>query len=398
MNQTVALSDKIFWVGVNDWETPLFEAMWPLPQGISYNSYLIVDDKTALIDAVKQPFLPNLVGQIEQLLPAGKTLDYLIINHVEPDHSSALKLLPRLFPEMQIVGNKRTADLLASYYGITSPLHLVSEGEVLDLGRHQLTFHITPMIHWPETMMTYESSEKVLFSGDAFGGFGALEGGIFDDEIKVEYFENEILRYYANILGKFSPMVQKALARLKALEMGIIAPAHGPVWRQNPHYILDRYNRWSSHQTEPGAVIVYGSMYANTQQMAEAVARGLAEAGVRDIRLHHASSSPLSDILTDAWRFKGLILGSCTYETRLFPPMRQVVDIFSEKGLGENRRLGLFGSYGWSGGAVKELRDFAARGNWTMVDPIVEVKGAPSQDTLNQCALLGKNMADAVKS
>ncbi len=369
-----------------------------MSKGISYNSFLIVDDKTALIDTAKQPFLVNLIGKVEQLLPPGKSLDYLIINHMEPDHTGALKLLPRLFPDMQIVGNKKTADFLASYYGITAPLHLVNEGDVLDLGRHQLTFHITPMIHWPETMMTYDSTEKILFSGDAFGGFGALEGGIFDDEIGKSYYENEILRYFSNILGKFSPMVQKALTRLQALEIGIIAPAHGPIWRQDPHYILDRYNRWSSHQTEIGAVIVYGSMYANTQQMAEAVARGLAEAGIRDIRLHHISTSHLSHILTDAWRFKGLILGSCTYETRLFPPMRLLVDFLSEKGLAENRRLGLLGSYGWSGGAVKELKEFASRSNWAVVDPIVEVKGAPLPDTLDQCALLGRNMAELLKS
>jgi flavorubredoxin len=396
MKHPIAVCGHIYWVGVNDYETQLFENLWPLPKGVSYNSYIIVDDKIALIDTVKQSFLPNLVSKIEQLLPPGRTLDYLVINHMEPDHSGSLKLFPKLFPQMKIVGNKRTAEFLESYYGITSPLMVVNEGDILDLGHHKLTFYLTPMIHWPETMMTYETTAKILFSGDAFGGFGALEGGIFDDEVKVDYYERETLRYFSNIVGKFSPMVQKALARLKGLDIGTIAAAHGPIWRENPGHIIEQYDRWSSHQTEPGAVIAYGSMYANTQRMAEAVARALAEAGVQEIRLHHASTSHLSYILTDVWRFKGLALGSCTYDNRLFPPLRLLLDFLKDKGAAENRQLGIFGSYGWSGGAVKEIQDFASQGNWTVVEPIVQVKGAPTQETLEQCFILGKNLAEVI--
>jgi flavorubredoxin len=397
MKHPIAVCGHIYWVGVNDYDTQLFENLWPLPKGVSYNSYLIVDDKVALIDTVKQAYLPNLVSKIEQLLPPGKNLDYLVINHMEPDHSGSLKLFPRLFPEMKIIGNKRTAEFLESYYGITSPISVVDEGDVLDLGHHKLNFYLTPMIHWPETMMTYETTAKILFSGDAFGGFGALEGGIFDDEVKAEYYENETLRYFSNIVGKFSPMVQKAIARLKGLEIETIAPAHGPIWRQNPHHILEQYDRWSSHQTEPGAVIAYGSMYANTQRMAETVARAMAETGVQEIRLHHASTSHLSYILADAWRFKGLALGSCTYDNKLFPPLRLLVDFLKDKGVAQNRCLGIFGSYGWSGGAVKEIQDFASQGNWTVVEPVVQVKGAPTQEILEQCFVLGKNLAEMIK-
>jgi flavorubredoxin len=398
MKHPIAVCGHIYWVGVNDYETQNFENLWPLPKGVSYNSYLIVDDKVALIDTVKQAFLPNLVTKIEQLLPPGKTLDYLVINHMEPDHSGSLKLFPKLFPEMKIIGNKRTAEFLEAYYGITSPIVVIEEGDVLDLGHHKLNFYITPMIHWPETMMTYETTAKILFSGDAFGGFGALEGGIFDDEVKTEYYENETLRYFSNIVGKFSPMVQKALGRLKGLEIETIAAAHGPIWRQNPNHILEQYDRWSSHQTEPGAVIAYGSMYANTQRMAETLARAMAEAGVQEIRMHHASTSHLSYILTDAWRFKGLALGSCTYDNRLFPPLRLLVDFLKDKGVAQNRHLGIFGSYGWSGGAVKEIQEFATQGNWTVVEPTVQVKGAPTEETLEQCYVLGKNLAEAIKS
>jgi flavorubredoxin len=194
MKHPIAVGSHIYWVGVNDYETQLFEGLWPIPRGISYNSYLIVDDKVALIDAVKQFFLPELLEKIDRLLPAGKSLDYLIINHREPDHTGSLKLFPRLFPEMKMVGNKKTAGFLESYYGLTEPVVVVEEGEVLDLGRHKLTFYITPMVHWPETMMTHETTTKILFTGDAFGGFGALEGGIFDDQINPEYFDYETLR------------------------------------------------------------------------------------------------------------------------------------------------------------------------------------------------------------
>jgi len=398
MKEPVALSENIYWVGVNDYETQLFEGLWPMPRGISYNSYLIVDDKVALIDAVKQFFLPDLMEKIGQVLPAGKSIDYLVINHMEPDHTGSLKLFPQLFPQMTIVGNKKTAGFLESYYGLTEPVTVVEEGDVLDLGRHKLTFYITPMIHWPETMMTHETTSNVLFTGDAFGGFGALEGGIFDDQIRADYFEYETLRYFANVIGKFSPMVQKAISRLKDMDIGTIAAAHGPVWRRNPGHIIGQYDRWSSHQTEPGAVVVYGSMYGNTQRMAETVARGLAAAGVQDIRLHPASTSHLSYILADAWRFKGLVLASCTYDSRLFPPLRLLVDFLSPKGVSQNRVLGILGSYGWAGGAVKEMQDFASQGDWNVVEPVVQVKGGPTRDTLEQCFELGKNMAQAIKA
>lgn len=398
MQDPIAVNENIYWIGVNDYETQLFEGLWPLPRGISYNSYLIVDDKVALIDTVKQFFLPDLLEKIDSLLPAGKTIDYLIINHMEPDHTGSLKLFPQLFPEMKIIGNKKTADFLESYYGITSPVSVVEDGDVLDLGHHKLTFYLTPMIHWPETMMTHETTTKILFTGDAFGGFGALEGGIFDDEINPDYFEYETLRYFANVISKFSPMVQKGLERLQAVEIGAIASAHGPVWRQNPRHIVEQYDRWSSHQTEPGAVIVYGSMYGNTQRMAETVARGLAEAGIKEIRLHPASTSHLSYILADAWRFRGLVLASCTYDSRLFPPLRLLVDFLSPKGVSQNRRLGILGSYGWAGGAIKEMQDFASEGDWTVVDPVVQVKGAPTPDTLEECFVLGKNLAAAIKA
>lgn len=218
----------------------------------------------------------------------------------------------------------------------------VADGGSLDLGKHSLSFHLTPMVHWPETMVTYESEEKILFSADAFGGFGALTGGIFDDEVDIAYFEDEILRYFSNIVGKYCAMVQKAIEKLKHINISVIAPTHGPVWRSNPGWIVDRYDRWSRHQAEAGVVIAYASMYGNTEKMMEAVASGLAEQDVSRIRIHDVSRTHISFLIRDAWRFKALILGSPTYDTKLFPTMDNFVKMLSHKQL-KNRILGLLG-------------------------------------------------------
>jgi flavorubredoxin len=244
-------------------------------------------------------------------------------------------------------------------------------------------------------MMSFEETSGTIFSGDAFGGFGALDGGIFDDEVDVSLFEYEILRYFSNIVGKFSPMVQKALTKVKDLEIKIIAPSHGPVWREKPDYIFNAYDRWSRHVTEPGAVVVYGSMYTNTQKMAEAVARGLALTGVKQVKVYNSAVTHISDIIADIWRYKGLALGSCTYDVQLFPPMAHLVSTLKSKQMKE-RSLGIFGSYGWSGGAVKALREFAESPGWELVEPVVESQCAPKEDALKLCRDLGKNLGERV--
>ena len=392
MHPSIAVTDDIYWVGVNDRETQIFEALWPIPEGISYNAYLILDEKVALIDTVKNCYLTQLVNKIQKLLKSGQSVDYLIINHMEPDHSGAIEMVTKVFPGIQIIGNKKTLEFLEGYYGITQNTKQIADGDVLDLGRHKLSFHLTPMVHWPETMMTYDSTDKVLFSGDAFGGFGALNGGIFDDELDVDFYEDEILRYFSNIVGKYSPMVQKAFAKLAGLDIAAIAATHGAVWRKNPKCIIDHYDRWSRYEGEKGVVLVYASMYGNTKKMAEEVARGLMAEGMNRIRIYNVSESHVSYIIKDAWRYQGIILGSCTYDMKLFPLMKNVTDLLAAKML-KNRSLGIFGSYGWSGGAVKALRAFAEVVKWDLVEPQVEALRAPSDDILAQCKQLGRNMA-----
>jgi len=396
MESAVKIRDGIYWIGVNDRTTDIFEGIWPLPRGVSYNSYIIDDDKVAVIDTVKQNSFEKFLDKINSVIGLGRKIDYLIVNHMEPDHSGAIGLLLNLHPEMKIVGNKKTAEFLKSFFGISENVVTVADGGSLDLGKHSLSFHLTPMVHWPETMVTYESEEKILFSADAFGGFGALTGGIFDDEVDIAYFEDEILRYFSNIVGKYCAMVQKAIEKLKHINISVIAPTHGPVWRSNPGWIVDRYDRWSRHQAEAGVVIAYASMYGNTEKMMEAVASGLAEQDVSRIRIHDVSRTHISFLIRDAWRFKALILGSPTYDTKLFLTMDNFVKMLSHKQL-KNRILGLFGTYGWSGGGVSSLRDFASSIGWDLIEPIIESRCSPTEGDLKHCFTLGQKVVEKLK-
>ena len=395
MQNGIPIVKDVYWVGVNDRLTPLFEAIWPIPRGISYNSYLILDEKVALIDAVKDQSACGYLKRLKHLLGPGRQIDDLIVNHLEPDHSGTVPLLKDAFPAMQVVGNRKTAEFVKDLYGIQD-VRLVQDGEEVDLGRHKLRFLLTPMVHWPETMMTFEAADGILFSGDAFGGFGTLEGGVFDDEVDIHYFEDEILRYFSNIIGKYSPMVQKAIQKVGSLDIKVVASAHGPIWRSQPRNIINYYDRWSRQETEPGVVVAFGSMYGATARMAEAVERGIADGGVKTIRAHDVSKSHASYIIRDAWRYKGLILGSPTYDTGVFPPMETLLRSLSGKRL-SNRVAGIFGNYGWSGGAVKGLRDFVEQNKLELVEPVVEAKFTATPEQLEQCHDLGRAMAERVR-
>src|ERR1035437_2405962 len=274
----VNLAEDIYYLGFNDRRTQLFENFWAIPYGVSYNSYLIVDEKIALIDTVERTFIDDYLEQIE-VLTQGRDVDYLVINHMEPDHSGALKAVVARYPNITLVGNKKTFDLVANYYQVSENQLEVYDDSELPLGKHRLSFAPIPMVHWPETMVTFEITEKILFSGDAFGSFGTLDGGIFNDELNIAHYEEELLRYFSNIVGKYCPHTQRALKKIQTLDLRILAPTHGPVWRTNLKYILSRYEKWSTYTTDPGAVIVYGSMYGNTAKMADVIARQLAVRG-----------------------------------------------------------------------------------------------------------------------
>lgn len=396
MEKAIGITDEIYWIGVNDRETHLFEALWPLPYGVSYNSYIIMDEKVAIVDTVKFTATGTFLDKIGDIL-CGRRIDYLVINHMEPDHSGSIRSLLELYPGITIIGNRKTAEFLDNFYGIVDNVKVVEDGEFLSLGKHELTFHLTPMVHWPETMMTYDRTSRILFSGDAFGGFGTLDGSIFDDELNIKSFADEISRYYTNIVAKFSPMVQSALKKLSGLDVRIICATHGPIWRKNPEFIIDYYDRLSRQETEEGVVIVYGSMYGNTKKMAEAVARGIAHEGIRNIRIYDASKTHLSYLINDIWRYRGLVIGSCTYNGGMFPPISQLVH-FMEKARVKNHVVGVFGSYSWSGEGIKDLESFARASSCKFIEPAVSALACPKDDALESLFGLGRSLAKEVKA
>lgn len=397
MQKAIAVTDTVYWIGGNDRETDLFEGLWTLPRGVAYNAYLINDEKITVIDTIKSLCFADYTDRITSIIGESKKLDYLIVNHMEPDHSGSIRMMRQIYPEMKIIGNKKTIELLEAFYGITEGIIEVKEGDVIDLGKHKLTFAMIPMVHWPESMVTYDMTQKILFSTDAFGGFSALEGGIFDDELDMDYFESETLRYFANIVGRYSAPTQKAISKVRALEVKILCPAHGPIYRSNPAHIIDLYDKWSSHRTDEGIVIVYGSMYGNTKLMTDAIARAAAEEGILDVIIHDASRSNLSFIVRDVWKYTGLVMGGCTYNLSLYPPMAAICRTLANKMM-KNRILGICGSYSWSKGALTELQDFAKKGGeWQLIEPSFEVKSSPKNADLDLCRQLGQNVARAVK-
>jgi len=395
MYSKINVSEKIFYLGVNDRRKQLFENIWPLPDGVSYNSYLIRDEKSALLDTVEMGTAGDFTGWINYILE-GKPLDYLIINHMEPDHAGEIGHVVQAFPDVKIVGNSKTFPLLKAFFGIEDNLMEVKDGDTLDLGHHKLKFVMTPWVHWPETMMTYDTTEKMLFSGDAFGTFGTLDGCIFDDEIDFAKYEGEMLRYYSNIVGKYSNMVQKAFAKLSGVEVKTICSVHGPVWRKDPARVLALYDKWSKQEPDGSVVIAYASMYGNNAALADYVARKLAEQGVRNIKVHDVSKTHMSYIIRDVWKAKGVVLGTCSYNTQMFPLMKSLVDEFVLQGI-KNKKLAIFGTHSWNGCGVKDLAKFAEESGWELVAEPLDVHGSPTPDKVGECDALAVAMADKLK-
>lgn len=395
MYYNIPVVGKVHWIGVNDRRKRLFENIWPLDKGISYNSYLIVDKKTALIDTIEDRAAGNYIDRIETLLN-GQPLDYLIINHMEPDHSGEIEMIYNHFKGVKLVGNAKTFKIVEAYWGIKDNLIQVDDGNTLDLGHHKLKFVMTPWVHWPETMMTYDQTDQILFSGDAFGSFGALDGGIFDDEINFEFFEDEMRRYFSNVVGKYSNMVQKAFTKLKGIPVKVIASTHGPVWRSNPTKVIELYDRWSRYEAEDGVVIIFASMYGNTEAIADYIGRKIAENGVKNIRIYDVSRTHISHLISEIWKYRGLVLGSCAYNSEMFPLMEQLTRELTHLGI-KNKKLALFGSYSWNGGGVKNLLKFAEEAKLELVAEPAEIYGKPNVKKLQQFDELAKKIAESVK-
>lgn len=391
------LTDNIYYIGVNDRTTALFEGLWPLPAGVSYNSYLIDDEKTAVIDCVGPEFFEEHLANMRSVL-GNRTVDYIVVNHMEPDHSGALALFRQFYPQARIVGNKKTISMLEGYYGIDgADCIAVADGTTLELGRHTLSFHLVPMVHWPETMVTYDSTSGTLFSGDAFGCFGALNGTVLDTETDIEPYFPEMRRYYSNIVGKYATPVQNALKKLAAINIKMICPTHGPVWTEAAGRVIAEYDRMSRYEAAEGAVVVYASMYGNTRQMAEEVARGLSEAGIKKIIVHDAARTPLSFILSDIFTYKGLAIGATTYNGDVNPAVKAVLEAVKLREV-KHRAMAAFGSFTWAGKAAKTISDFADNMGYTQPAPAVEMKQGFNPAAAKSCRTLGKALGEAIKA
>jgi flavorubredoxin len=397
--QPVEIRPSIYWVGVNDRHIELFEGLWPVhDEGVSYNSYLIKDEKNIIIDLASEMSTDKLVEQIETIVPVAD-LDYVVVNHMEPDHSGALKTLLMLAPKITILGTAKTRDMLESFYGITERVQVVKDGEEISLGKHIVRFYATPWVHWPETMMTYEVNEKILFPCDGFGGFGALAGTIFDDPVvPQEWYEQEALRYFVNIVAAFCKPVNNAIAKLSTVPISIVAPSHGLVWKNHPERIVSLYSQWASYATEPGdlgVTLLYASMYGNTEQMMDVVAQGIVDEGV-PVKVFNVAKIPVSKILPSLWLNQGVMVGAPTYEGELFPDMLHVLEVAHIKHV-SNRTAAIFGSHAWVGGAQRHFESLAETYKWNLTGKF-EFFGAPSQDELEQGRAFGAEFARQVKA
>ena len=395
MQQKITIKGKVHYVGVNDRSKNLFEAMWPLPYGVSYNSYLIDDDLVALVDTVDVCYFETFLCKIKSVI-GDRPINYLIINHMEPDHSGSIRLIKQHYPNIVIVGNKQTFGMIEGFYGVTGEQYLVKDGDFLALGHHKLKFYLTPMVHWPETMMTFDETDGVLFSGDGFGAFGTLDGGFIDSRINVDKFWDEMVRYYSNIVGKYGSPVQKALEKLKGLNITAICSTHGPVWMENIEKVVGIYDKLSRYEAEEGVVIAYGSMYGNTEQMAETIAAELSACGIKNIVMHNVSKSHPSYIIADIFKYKGLIIGSPTYSNQLFPEVESLLSKIEVRDI-KGRYLGYFGSFCWAGAAVKRLAEYAEKSKFELIGDPVEMKQGMKDITYTQCENLAKAMAERLE-
>ena len=384
------VKENIHYVGVNDRQKHLFENMWPLLYGVSYNSYIIDDEKIALVDTVDVCYFETFLAKIKRVI-GDRTVDYLVINHMEPDHSGSISLLKHYYPNITIVGNRQTMGMVEGYYGVTGEQLVVKDGDTLELGKHKLTFYLTPMVHWPETMMTFEETEGALFSGDAFGCFGALNGGFLDSCINTDIYWDEMVRYYSNIVGKYGSPVQKALQKLGGLPIRAICSTHGPVWMENIDKVIAIYDKLSRYDADNGVVIIYGSMYGHTEELAEVIAAELSACGVKNIVIHNVSKSHPSFILADVFKYKGLIIGCPTYNGQLYPGVEDMVRNIANRDM-KNRYLGYFGAFTWAGAAVKRLAEFAEKSGFEVVGTPVEMKQAMKEANYQQAAELAQAM------
>lgn len=389
------IGNKIFYAGVNNRTASVFEELWPIPNGVSYNSYVVAGDKVALIDTVPACYCIKFLHKIAAII-GNRPIDYLIINHMEPDHSGAIQIIRQKYPDIKIVGNSKTADMIAGYYGITDNILIIKENDTIDLGAGKiLRFFLTPMVHWPETMMTYLESDAFIFTGDAFGCYGALNGGVLDNEMNTDQYIPEMYRYYSNIVAKYGVMVQNALKKTAALKIDYICPTHGPVWHERAAEVVGLYDKMSRFEAEPGVVIAYGSMYGNTEEAVEIIASQLVKSGVKNVKVYNLSHTSYSYVLADVMRYKGLIVAGPTYSNALFPPVEALMKALHLRDI-RNRAFAYFGSFTWAPAVTKRIEAIIEGMKIDVVATPFNMKQSANKDIEESCRQLACEMAAKV--
>ena len=396
---TKKIASDLVWVGANDRRLAMFEGVYSVPAGVSYNSYLLTDEKTVLFDtvdkAVSRTFFENLEHEL-----GGRPLDYVIVHHMEPDHSATLSELLLRHPETTVVCNDKTAVMIAQFFGkdAVKNMHLVREGDVLSAGAHELTFYLAPMIHWPEVMMTYDKSAHTLFTADAFGVFGALNGAIFADEVDFDRdYLKEARRYYTNIVGKYGVQVQNLFKKIAGLDIQMLCPLHGFVWRRDLGYILEKYNLWSTYTPEDkGVMIAYASIYGNTENAAEILASKLRERGVRTA-MYDVSVTPASDIIAECFRWSHLVFASATYNGGIFVTMDELLRDIAAHNL-QKRTVAFMENGTWAPVSARQMTAILAPlKNMTVLEQSVAIRSSLTEGQLAEIEALADVIAEGLR-
>lgn len=383
---TKKITSDLIWLGGSDRRLALFENVYPIPRGVSYNAYLIQDEKTALLDTVDQAIAERFFENLEHALQ-GKPLNYVIVNHMEPDHAATLGTVLSRYPEATVIGNAKTLPMIKQFFPmeVEGRFQAVKEGDTLSLGRHELTFVMAPLVHWPEVMMTYDSTDKVLFSADAFGKFGALD--------VEEDWDCEARRYYIGIVGKYGAQVQNVLKKAAGLDIQTICPLHGPVLKDNLAHYIEKYNIWSSYAVESeGVMIAYTSVYGHTKAAACLLADKLKENGCPKVVVCDLARDEMTEAVEDAFRYGKLVLATTTYNADIFPFMKQFIDHLTERNY-QNRTIGLIENGSWAPLAVKIMKGmFEKSKNITWLESSVTIKSALNDDSRTQIEAMAKEL------
>lgn len=400
MQCTRKITEDIVWVGANDRRLSLFENLFPIPRGISYNSYLIMDEKVALMDTVDTSVTVQYMENLEYTL-GGRTVDYLVVQHMEPDHCANVAELMKKFPAMKVVANAKAVQMIEQFYPVDTAerVQLVKEGDTLSTGKHVLHFAMAPMVHWPEVMVSYDETDKVLFSADAFGTFGALNGTIFNDEINFERdWLSDARRYYANIVGKYGVQVQALLKKASAFDIEILCPLHGPIWRDNIHYFVEKYDIWSKYEPEEKAVaILYGSIYGNTEAAVNALACILADKGIKNIELYDASSTHVSDMISEIFRCSHLVIASPTYNAGIYPPIENLLADMKALSV-QKRTVAILENGTWAATAGKQMKaKLDEMKEMNILDGTLSLKSTLKQERQDELEVFAQQIVDAMQ-